>query len=469
MYRTGDLGRWLPGGAMEFLGRNDDQVKIRGFRIELGEIEAQLRDFPGVREAVVLAREDAPGEKRLVAYLVGDDEDAIFATADLRNHLSRQLPEHMVPAAYLRMAAFPLTANGKLDRKALPEPQDADFGSKPGQAPEGPVEAAIAAHWTKVLGLERIGRHDNFFELGGHSFLVLDMAAALEKEFNRKIPLAAIYQAPTVAGFAAAIAKVTLNDQLKHAVPLNIGGPALPIFCLHGQHGQVDDYLNFAKCFNSYAPVYGLRVTEIVESHEMEALYDQFVAEIRIIQPHGPYQIVGYSFGGFNAFNVAQRLLKLGDSATLVLLDAHPVCLSTTVRSWLPRLIRMVQRREVFKVIKVRLDALVKYELPYLLTGRERSLTHFLHRSARKSKYAPFSGNVILVQCLGDDEKSFKFTLDGLNGWGPYLAGSHEIITCDVGHFALMREPGINVMMSKLKERLVSGFPVAQHLDLSLK
>ncbi|WP_213257723.1 AMP-binding enzyme, partial [Bradyrhizobium sp. sBnM-33] len=177
-YRTGDLARYLPDGNLEFLGRNDDQVKIRGFRIEPGEIAARLSEHAWVRDAVVVAQEDRSGEPRLVAYVVAVAEHAGEAegselAATLRAHVSARLPDYMVPSAFVRLAALPLTVNGKLDRKALPRPADQAYARGIYEAPQGEIETALATIWAELLGLERVGRHDNFFALGGHSLLAV--------------------------------------------------------------------------------------------------------------------------------------------------------------------------------------------------------------------------------------------------------------------------------------------------------
>ncbi|WP_245222898.1 AMP-binding enzyme, partial [Pseudomonas gingeri] len=174
LYKTGDLGRWLADGSLEYLGRNDDQVKIRGFRIELGEIEARLAACDGVREAVVIAREDEPGDQRLVAYIIAHDGRKPLA-ADLRGQLLLTLADYMVPSAFVLLERFPLTTNGKLDRKALPAPDQAALSSRAFVAPQGEVELALARIWAEVLKVERVGRHDNFFELGGHSLLAVKL------------------------------------------------------------------------------------------------------------------------------------------------------------------------------------------------------------------------------------------------------------------------------------------------------
>jgi amino acid adenylation domain-containing protein len=200
MYKTGDLGRWRADGTIEFLGRNDHQVKIRGFRVELGEIEAALRLHPEVHEAVVLAREDASGDKGLVAYVVGE-----VAPEVLRVHLGSHLPEYMVPAAYVALDALPLTPNGKLDRRALPMPSDTAFSQQAYEAPEGELELTLAAIWRELLGVERVGRNDNFFSLGGHSLLGVQVLSRVSRQLNITLPLRVLFEARTVRELAECI------------------------------------------------------------------------------------------------------------------------------------------------------------------------------------------------------------------------------------------------------------------------
>ncbi|HEX8359884.1 MAG TPA: amino acid adenylation domain-containing protein, partial [Longimicrobium sp.] len=199
MYRTGDLGRWLADGRLEFVGRNDDQVKVRGFRIELGEIENVLALYPGVREAVMMVREDAPGDRRLVAYHVGAGE---LAAETLRAHLAERLPEHMVPAAYVRLPELPLTPNGKVDRKALPAPDGASFATRGYEAPEGDTEEMLAGIWRELLGVERVGRNDHFFELGGHSLLATRLVLRVREEMEVEIALREVFEMPVLSRLA---------------------------------------------------------------------------------------------------------------------------------------------------------------------------------------------------------------------------------------------------------------------------
>ncbi|WP_331876217.1 amino acid adenylation domain-containing protein, partial [Longimicrobium sp.] len=203
LYRTGDRARWLADGTIEFLGRIDFQVKVRGFRIELGEIEARLREHPSVREAVVAAREVRPGDTRLVAYVV--EADPVEADA-LRAHLSERLPEYMVPAAYVRLYAFPLTPSGKVDRKALPAPDGDAFATRGYEAPVGETEQVLAEVWSELLGVERVGRWDNFFELGGHSLLAVRVISRVRQVLGAEVGIGDLFERPVLADLAQALA-----------------------------------------------------------------------------------------------------------------------------------------------------------------------------------------------------------------------------------------------------------------------
>jgi amino acid adenylation domain-containing protein len=204
MYKTGDRGRWLPDGTVEYLGRTDFQVKIRGFRIELGEIEAKLGACAGVRETMVIAREDIPGDKRLVAYLVAEDS-VTLQVAELRAALSAQLPEYMVPSAFVQLTAMPLTSNGKVDRKALPAPEAGALSVQEYVPPQGEIEQSLASIWEELLKVPRVGRNDNFFELGGHSLLVVSLIERL-RDRGLSLPLGDVFKQPTLMELASRIA-----------------------------------------------------------------------------------------------------------------------------------------------------------------------------------------------------------------------------------------------------------------------
>ncbi len=239
MYKTGDLARWHADGTIEFLGRNDFQVKIRGFRIELGEIEAALAEHPGVREAAVIARADVPGERRLVAYYkAADANKPSSGAAEFRAFLSNKLPDYMVPAAYVRMERMPLTANGKLDRKALPVPEGNVYAVRTYEAPHGEVETGLVGIWADLLNLGRIGRQDNFFELGGHSLLAMQVTARIRRIFEVELAVRSVFEAPTIASLAQEVQKAEalglkarspIPQGLRHAAAADASQEALLI------------------------------------------------------------------------------------------------------------------------------------------------------------------------------------------------------------------------------------------------
>ncbi len=206
IYRTGDLARWMADGSLEYLGRNDEQVKIRGFRIELGEIASRLNDHPEVLDAVVVAREDVPGDKRLVGYYTCAEDQTALDIEQLRAWLSGLLPEYMVPAAFVRLAGLPVTANGKLDRKSLPAPDRDSIASRAYEAPQGAIEIALASLWAELLQVEQVGRQDNFFELGGHSLLAVTLIARMRR-LDMKADIRVLFVQPTLAALAEAVGR----------------------------------------------------------------------------------------------------------------------------------------------------------------------------------------------------------------------------------------------------------------------
>ncbi|WP_146050780.1 non-ribosomal peptide synthetase, partial [Pseudomonas syringae] len=284
MYKSGDLGRWLADGNIEYLGRNDDQVKLRGFRIELGEIESRLSECPGVREAVVLVREHRPGDKRLVAYLTAQEGVELLA-AQLREQLSQGLAEYMIPSAFVTLARFPLTPNGKLDRRALPAPEDDAYASRDYEAPAGDVEHALAEIWQVLLGLERVGRHDHFFELGGHSLLAVQLVSRLRQRFEVEVALRDVFAEPTLQGLARQVANARLSAQ----TPLTLLTPVdrnLPLPLSWAQQRLwFLDQLDRAAGAAYHIPA-GLRLRGRLDSDALQATLDRIVARHETLRTH---------------------------------------------------------------------------------------------------------------------------------------------------------------------------------------
>ncbi|HEX3531512.1 MAG TPA: AMP-binding protein, partial [Thermoanaerobaculia bacterium] len=320
LYRTGDLVRWLPDGSLDFLGRLDNQVKVRGYRIELGEIESALSALPGVREAVSIIRQDTPGDPRLVAYVTGELADA----PDLRQSLRDKLPDFMIPSAVVLLPALPLTPSGKVDRKALPAP---DRGPAPGfVAPRTAVEEVLAEIWSELLGLDHVGVHDNFFERGGHSLLAVLLMARIEKRLGTTLPLAALFAAPTLEALAALAARSGTHKGRAPLVAIKPQGHRTPFFCVHPVGGNVLCYLDLAVHLAPDQPFYALQTPEDrPHAHRIEEMATSYVAELRHIQPNGPYRLGGWSMGGLVAFEMARQLRADGqETELLALIDTLP-------------------------------------------------------------------------------------------------------------------------------------------------
>ncbi|MBD2814424.1 amino acid adenylation domain-containing protein [Xenorhabdus sp. Flor] len=312
MYRTGDLARYLPDGNLIFVGRNDQQVKVRGFRIEPGEIEARLTEYPAVREAIVLALGDGQ-DKRLMAYVVAPADEELVSC--LYNHLRALLPDYMIPAAFVRLNAFPLTPNGKLDRRALPEPDQNAFAHQAYEAPQGEVEIALAAIWRELLEVEQIGRYDNFFALGGHSLLAMRMIN-LAAGRGLMCTLNSLFQFPVLAELVSKITLDPLSQPQSSAIPVRPFGMEPPLFFVPS---GMDDYsyvFGLAQHMQSDYPIYALPWPPINEEQvsTIEALAAKMITFMKAVQPEGRYRIYGYSSGGVLAYAIAQQLLNAGET-----------------------------------------------------------------------------------------------------------------------------------------------------------
>jgi amino acid adenylation domain-containing protein len=338
LYKTGDLARYTREGVIEYLGRIDYQIKIRGHRIELGEIESVLVAHPAVREAVVLAREDAPGEKRLVAYFSGEKS---ISTEVLRAHLESVLPEYMVPAAYVALDVLPLTPNGKLDRRALPAPGDNAFGTQAYEAPQGPVETAIAAIWADSLHLERVGRHDDFFKIGGHSLMALRVIGEINKTLNKRVLVPAFFQSPTIEGLAKAVEQKQHLGFEPRVVQLQSGRTGLPLYFMGAgpaEHRLMQLLGEDRAVFVIDAPMpvewhRAIQASDRTTMPTIEQLGTHFGDVLRAHVGSSPCIIAGYSLGGKIAFEAAQALGRAGGNVELVLLvDARALTWSGSIR-----------------------------------------------------------------------------------------------------------------------------------------
>nr|WP_156003783.1 non-ribosomal peptide synthetase [Streptomonospora sp. PA3] len=356
MYRTGDLVRRMPDGAVDYVGRADDQVKVRGFRVEPGEIAAALSEHPGVAQAAVDTWEAAPGDRRLVAYIIAEPDrrecpgadarpgepggtgaasDAVDA-AGLRAHLSERLPDYMVPAAFVPLVSLPLTAHGKLDRAALPAPDPAALAPPPGREPRDAAEAVLCEVFAEVLGAPFAGADDDFFDLGGHSMLLVRLRSRIEAETGAAVRIADLFANPTPAALAAHLASRGTRPGRTVApgasgepgvVALRASGDGPPLFCLHPAGGLSLAFVGLRRHLGPEVPILGVDAPppDTAGAPTLAGLAPVYAERIRRACPHGPYRLAGWSFGGTLAQAVAAELADAGHEVELLaLLDAYP-------------------------------------------------------------------------------------------------------------------------------------------------
>jgi aspartate racemase len=329
LYRTGDLVRWLPDGSIEFIGRADGQVKVRGFRVELGEIENAISEVTQVKDRVVMVRNDVPGEKQLVAYLVpetsGSPDEQAELIARVREHLREHLPDHMMPGAFVVLADLPLTPNGKVDRRALPAPEFRQQLLRAEHvAPRDKTERDLAAIWSGALKVPSLGIHDNFFDLGGHSLIGIQVLGQVEQQFGRSLSLSALFEAPTIAEFARTLKAEGVSPKWNNLAAIQPLGERPALFCVHGDEANhfIPRYLGtdqpFFAFFHQGEDGQPIRYTTV------ESIASHFIQEMKGARPQGPYLLCGYSFGGIVAYEMAQQLRAAGeDVPMLVLFDTY--------------------------------------------------------------------------------------------------------------------------------------------------
>jgi thioesterase domain-containing protein/acyl carrier protein len=345
LYRTGDSVRWRADGRLDFLGRVDAQVKVNGVRVEPGEVESVLRELADVKQAHVRAWKSPSGETRLVAYVVprsstaptspcppgeGRGEGATHPGLNLeavRTWLKRRLPEYMVPSAFVVLEALPLTSSGKVDGRALPAPGEARQGSRTSIPPRDELERELANVWEEVLGVTPVGVTDSFFELGGQSLLAVRLVARLRERLGRTVPLAALFEGPTIEELAARLRAGTLASVQGNRVTLQPEGKGTPVFWVHPVGGNVLCYAELARHLGTGRPFHALQATGLDGSEapltRVEDMARRYVEQVRAVQAEGPYLLGGWSLGGTVAYAMARELRRQGQEvALLVLLDS---------------------------------------------------------------------------------------------------------------------------------------------------
>ncbi|MGM9924501.1 MAG: amino acid adenylation domain-containing protein [Bacillus sp. (in: firmicutes)] len=324
MYRTGDLARFLQDGSLDYIGRSDQQIKIRGFRIELGEINAACMKHPEISQAaatVKLINDD----KKIVAYVVSNRD---FEQKEIRRHLSEYLPDYMLPAAFVRVDYIPLTINGKLDMKALPELEIT--AESTGRGPRNPEEEVLCDIFGEVLDLPLVSIDDSFFDLGGHSLLAVKIMSKIKEIFGLELSIGILFETPTVAGLSEAMhAGGPARNPLDVLLPLRKSGEQNPLFCIHPAGGLSWCYSGLLSALESDYPIYGLQARGISNNGErpssLAEMAEDYIAQIKTVQPEGPYRLLGWSLGGNVVHAIATQLQKQEEEVELLaMLDSYP-------------------------------------------------------------------------------------------------------------------------------------------------
>lgn len=477
LYRTGDLVRWTNTGNLEFFGRLDHQVKVRGHRIELGEIESALEQLESVEQAVVITRDTRFGEKELVAYLVTSGGKT---TSGLREVLKDKLPEYMVPVHFMKLDAFPLTPNGKIDRKALPSPAMDGADRRDGYvAPGTHTEKELAKIWSELLGLEQVSIHDDFFEIGGHSLLAVRLRSTVLDRLKRDLPLRDLFRASTIASLARLLEEPSERSSSAILVEIQPHGERTPFFAIHPAGGSLFCYTDLARELGQEQPFFGLQAPADDFPSEgfisLEQIAELYIRAIRSVQPAGPYLLGGWSFGGLLAWEIARQLRAEGESiGLLALLDTYPIMRAPEARNseslpilpWfaldIARLLgkNVEEMRDHFEKLgpEQQWEMVQKALIDYGVVPRDnahaetRRLVTIFERNFRAMERYSLSRTEQNVLLLAAAEQGSPQRLSA--EWTKWASGGVELQVVPGDHYSMVKRPNVTAVGEALKQRL---------------
>ena len=480
LYRTGDRGRYLPNGDIEYLNRGDKQVKVRGYRIELGDIETAIEQFAGVQENRVMVREDQPNDKRLAAYLIVNNKTN-FSIDTLKDFLKEQLPEYMIPTAFVLMDKFPMTISKKVDRSRLPVPQWATATkNKPFTAPTSPTEKLLTNIWQKLLSLSTLSIHDDFFELGGHSLIAVSMMAKIDQKLGRKIPLAALLQNATISKLANLLDQAEESKFNSSLVPIKTTGSKPPLYLIHGGGLHVLMFQTLAANMEADQPIYALQAKGLNGEgnalNRIEDMATHYIAEIQKINPDGPYALAGYSFGGLIAFEMAKQL-KAANKKVLILSVFDTVIkpeLTHFEHSFAEKITTLSKKvawnlKDMVNNPKGNLSyrkyiyqrRLNNWKLKFFKEGKAHTnnkdirLATIVNQSNfeawKNYQITPYSGDLHLFRAT---EQRFFIADKNFLGWKPFIIGKIHILDVPGDHLSLFNPPNGKTFALILQELL---------------
>jgi amino acid adenylation domain-containing protein len=466
MYRTGDLARQMPDGNFEYHGRLDDQVKIRGFRIEPAEIESAILEFPGVQQTVVIAREDSPSEKKLIAYIVSQPT---FSKEEITTFLQRKLPAYMVPRVFMPLSRIPLTAHNKVDKKSLPDPDLLpEFGNRKIKEAETETQKMLATIWMDTLHLQRLSIDDNFFELGGHSLIAVKIMKLIEEKSKHRLPVTALFEAPTVEKLSLMLDQDEKRDSWKSLVQIKPGNKP-PLYIMHGSGLTVLIFHALAMGLDPDQPVFGLQARGLNGVDEpfdnMEEIAAHYVAEILEQNPNGPYNLAGYSFGGIVAFEMAKQLKARGREVNMLAIFDTNADHSSQFDDWALKMSKKFKRQ--FPKFKFIMGSFKKYPaetLAYQISFLKNKFINLLIRAGiakkmkeehldfadlinykhniafEKYKLEPYNGSIDLFRV-----KNRMYFLDDpvYLGWKPYALQGINIHEISGDHKTFLLAPNV--------------------------
>ncbi|HTU34003.1 MAG TPA: amino acid adenylation domain-containing protein [Candidatus Acidoferrum sp.] len=475
IYRTGDLGRFLPNGDIQYEGRCDHQIKIHGVRVEPEEIEKPVLEFPGVKQCLVMARADATGDKRLVAYMVPRPDQTIQLPA-LREYLTTKLPKYLVPSGFVCLPEFPVTFNGKIDRNALPDPEQPVGGNGVAEGPRDDIEYRLVTIWEDVLRVKPVGLRDNFFDLGGHSLLAARLLGRVEQSIGKELPLAALLDAPTIEEQAKII-------RGHNGVAASSSGrrPEIPLFYL----GADPTFQPLSQRLRALHPFHSLGVqaslVRTLADRSLESIAGHFVDAIRERRPHGPYMLGGWCAHGLLSFEVAQQLRAAGEDVALVMMleTANPVFLHDC--SALVRLGRRAQlKMNLFHFEYTYVRGLTRERARDYVSGRlrrkfsrvgsglrrnqtasadqlatdEKNLLDVVYAAADRYVPKPYDGPITLVR---SQKSLLGMPNDPPLGWEASLCPKLELCQCEGNHYTMYIEPNVDRLAIKMAAYLQSA------------